>query len=245
MLEQLRAWLNGSREYYSGVIIYSKVGDNEALLKLFSKGKTDYCHQRLKDELMRICLELKSQHADTSSSRHHSGRDNKNAEQADAGYEHSKEQRVLSSPANPELYQTCKAEADKTYKEIMNLRAQLFALARADDFTDPNTPDKIEQRSRMAVNVADGFKTVSQLYDRAAYVKLHGRLPNDIDQEDDELNADDLPDHLVKQTLDNTRKNYNKMKKREATPERVVLLQKHEANIKKLDARWRLLKPTS
>lgn len=239
MLDTLRAWLNGDREYFSGVIIYSKVGDNEAFLKLLSKGKTDYCHERLQNELMRICIELKSkQHGIKKTDQ------SKNiksiAPSVDEGLGKTKD---AGSGPNEDLYRACKADADKTYKALMNLRAQLFALAKSEDFSDPNTPDKIEQRSRMAVNVADGYKTVSQLYDKADYVKKHGRLPNDQDPDDDELNVDGLPDHLVKQTLDNTRKNYNKMKKREATPERVALLQKHEINIKKLEARWHSLQP--
>ena len=62
-----------------------------------------------------------------------------------------------------------------------------------------------------------------------------------MENDEEETEYDNLPDHLVKKTLDNLRKNYNKIKNREQTPERIELLQKHEKNIKKLMAKWDLL----
>ena len=94
------------------------------------------------------------------------------------------------------------------------------------------------------MNVVEGYKEASELYDKAEYVRINGRLPDQPALEpDDESDYDNIPDHMVKQELDNLRKNYNKMKKRPQTPERVVLLQKHEMNIKKLEDKWHSLKP--
>lgn len=272
MLEDLRAWLNGDRDYFAGVLLYAKAGDNDHLKSLFARGKTDYCNERLQAELLKICRQLKAKHYENSDS----GRSkpgsigtvknglqlrgtadciNEGYQSASATARSAEDISVrkasgdkpslpeLPGPANEVLFQVCKQEADKAYKEVMNLRAELFAMARADDFSDPNTPDRIQQRSKLAVKVADDFKRVSLLYDRADHVKLHGRLPDQGEPDDEELDTDGLPDHLVKTTLDNLRKNFNKMKKREQTPERVALLQKHEANITKLQARWLLLKP--
>ncbi|HYC29549.1 MAG TPA: hypothetical protein VEB42_12040 [Chitinophagaceae bacterium] len=243
MLQDLRAWLNGSREWNAGVSLYNQVGDNDALKSLFSKGKTDYCYQRLQEELLKICKQLKTQKYVHITGTVRSDKPDASVKPIDK-VEVERHQPVNDHPAaNAELYVVCKAEADKTYKEVMNLRAELFALARPDNFSDVNTPDRIEQRSKIALKVAEGFKHVSQLYDRADYVKIHGRLPDQDAPDGEELDPDGLPDHLVKQTLDNLRKNYNKMKKRQQTPERVALLQTHESNIKKLEARWLLLKP--
>lgn len=262
MLDDLRAWLNGDRDYNAGVLLYAKAGNNEALKKLFAKGKTDYCYERLQAELLKICRQLKQPNAKQSDNAEPSadaaegsvhlqrlrptdsigGQVRQSAPEA-RGQENSTNKNGEVQNPNPALYQVCKAEADKSYKEVMNLRAELFALARPDEFSDPNTPDRIQQRSKLAVKVAEAFKNVSQLYDRADYVRMHGRLPDQGEPDSEELDPDGLPDHLVKQTLDNLRKNYNKMKKREQTPERVALLQKHEVNIEKLEARWLLLKP--
>ena len=122
----------------------------------------------------------------------------------------------------------------------MNARAVVFALANTGDFSDPNTPDRITARAKLALQVVQGFVKTSQLYDNAAFVKEYGRLPGSESGDDNEY--DHLPDNLVKPTLDNLRKNINKIKKREQTPERVALLQKHEANLKKLESRWHSLK---
>ena len=145
-------------------------------------------------------------------------------------------------PANVELYNATRQQADKLYKETMNNRAVLFSFVNAEDFTDPNTEAKINARAKLALSVVSGFQSVSQLYDKAEYVKGYGRLP-DQDDNADANEYDHLPEHLVKQTLDNLRKNLNKMKKREQTPERAALQQKHEVNLKKLLIRWHSLKP--
>lgn len=241
MLETIRAWLNGTREYYTGVVLYSKMGSDTSLLNLLKKGETPYTADRLLQEMLSICNELKSQKNDPA-----------NPVQSPVGVPDNEPTGNQCAPRegnvhrelhhNPELYVACKALADKTYKEVMNLRAELFALARADDYTDPNTPDKIKAREKLAVIVVLGFQKVSLLYNRADYVKKHGRLPDQNDEQE-ENDYDALPDHLVKGALDNLRKNVNKMKKREQTPERLALIQKHQSNIQKLETRWRLLKP--
>ena len=135
----------------------------------------------------------------------------------------------------------CKNEADLAYKKVMNDRAVLFSLANVDDFTDPNMPAKVQEREKLAIAVVTGFQKVSDLYDTANYVKENGRLPNS--DTSTETEYDNLPDELVKQQLDNCRKAFNKLKSKEQTPVRIELMQKHQENIKKLEARWHSLKP--
>ena len=150
-----------------------------------------------------------------------------------------------SSPAGnanantEELYSACKKEADLLYKKVMNDRAVLFALANEDDFLNPNLPDKVARREKLAIEVVTGWQKVSQMYDRAAYVKENGRLPNTEENITEEYNS--IPDVLVKKQLDLARKAFNKLKNKEATPQRVVLMQKHKSNIEKLEAKWHSL----
>jgi hypothetical protein len=125
----------------------------------------------------------------------------------------------------------------------MNSRAVLFSMATPADFTDPNRPDLIAQRRKLAIQVVLDAQRVSQLYDKAAYVREHGQLPGATDDQGEETDVDAIPDNLVKPKLDNLRKNYSKMKMRDQTPERLALMQKHHSNILKLEARWLLLKP--
>jgi hypothetical protein len=50
-----------------------------------------------------------------------------------------------------------------------------------------------------------------------------------------------IPEYQVKQYLDNRRKNYQKLIKRDATPERVLIIQQHEKDIQILERRWHSL----
>jgi hypothetical protein len=231
MLDALRAWLNGNREYFTGVALLQQLSNNTALLNLLRKGKTDFTYKRLQDELLQICKNLK---ANSSSSIQ------KNISPATKDVAENKQPGEIKNPA---LYAACLKAANLLYKEMMNERAILFASAKVEGYEDVNRPDLVHERSKAAVDLVIKYQRVSELYDRAAHVKQFGKLPHELQADDDvKSEYDALPDHLVKQTLDNLRKNYNKIKKREQTAERIALLQKHEANIKKLAARWQQLK---
>jgi hypothetical protein len=279
MLRKLRTWLNGKREYYSGVVLFAKYSSNMELYALLKKGPTEFTRKKLSEELMRLYMEenarqltsgkdsavrvrsltLKTANNGENVIETAKRSDSKTTTITTGSYEPTPEikdlygldGRIISGepliapediePPNEELWLACKKQADTLYKTIMNKRAELFALGRMDDMTDPNAPDRIEARRQLALDVVTGYEEVSLLYEKADYVKLHGKLP-EVKPPEKEPDVEDLPDHLVKQTLDNLRKNYNKIKNREQTPERVALLQKHESNIKKLEERWHSLK---
>jgi hypothetical protein len=249
MLEALRLWLNGNRDYWPGVILYAQCKPDTRLIALMKKGKTDFTTKRLYEELLAECNRLKAID-NVSTENGESTNTTTNEERAesrlgDLAPTIRKETILVSppkEPVNPTLYEACKLKADNQYKEAMNLRAVLFGEATVQGYEDVNRPDLVQKRSKKAVDVVVLFNRASKLYEIADYVKLHGRLPNEDAEHDEATEMDAVPDELVKSTLDNLRKNFNKMKKREQTPERVVLLQKHEGNIKKLEARWHLLK---
>ena len=253
MLETLRAWLNGTRDYFTGVTIFAKLSDDKKLISLLKGEKSAYNVSRLEKELMAICVQLKQSsngtdsiipNSATSTSQERATQKNgqdrhrKTSSTPDKPVEKADEQII----ANPELYQIVFSEATKKYKETMNLRAELFALAHTDGFVDINRPDLVKTRAPMALQVHQGFIEASELYDKANYVKINGRLPGEPNGNIPENEYDHLADHLVKGTLDNLRKNYNKMKNRPVTAERTALLQKHKTSIEKLEIRWLLLK---
>lgn len=255
MLELLRIWLNGKRLYAQGVVLFAMVSDNAALLTLFRSGETASNSKRLQDELMRICKQMKTRanykppapekHPPPPSSlKRKIVKQAKIVEQVIDTAENIVNAMADDDEecANPELYEIARKEAFMAYKDCMNKRAELFASCRVAGFEDINRPDLIEQRSKLAVEVVIAFNKVSELYDRAAHVKEYGILPR-VDGEEEESEYNGLPDTLVKSALYNLKQNYNKIKKRELTTERMALLQKHEKNIKKLEERWRLLKP--
>lgn len=232
MLASVRAWLNSSRNYYSGVAILSEIGCDKALLEVLQKGPNDFRVRRVEEEMLAAYEGLITSGSPKKiplTPEKYSAKTPENIPQ----------QETQEKPVNEELYAVCKREADLLYKKVMNDRAVLFALANEEDFLDPNMPDKVSKREKLAIAVVTGWQKVSEFYDRAAYVKQNGRLPNT--EENIISEYDSLPDELVKQQLDNSRKAFNKLKKKEATPERVILMQKHKINIEKLEAKWRSL----
>lgn len=216
-------WLNGDKEYWTGVAIYKAYGKNELLKKMFASVKSDYHAEKLADELQKLCQPKQVAPSPSAAPK------------------------VIEVPkdfSNTELFSITKNNTDKRYKEVMNARAVLFAMVDSEqDLTLINTPDKVAARKPLCFDVVMGYRQVSADYDTVDFVKKNGKLPNEEAKEDDDkLNADDIPDELVFTKLDNARKNYNKMKKREHTPERVQMLQERKAFIDKLTERWQLLK---
>lgn len=274
MQEILKNWLNSRKDYFQGVAIYEQFNPDEKLLAVLNNGPNEFRQKRLVEELLKIYQNFLqpsdpspapapqiTQNANLITPNANKIAANakkilsavnaptaaKNVTQ-DSGRKRNESQIVSSvvekSIPNPQLYAVCKEEADNEYKKVMNVRAVLFKKAAPDGFLDINKPDLIFDRGELAIEVVQGFQKVSELYDRANYVKQHGRLPSsDADLEDDN-EYDLLPDSLVKQRLDNARKAYNKLKKKERTPERVALLQQHEQNIAKLKAKWDSLQPS-
>ncbi len=229
MLNELRAWLNGSREYDAGVIIYHQVGDQNNLKALFAKGKTPFCYQLLQDELKGIFTQLKSEQEDST------------AKKTITSSPLVTSKNVSAEPVNNELYQACLKEANHKYKEAMNTRAVLFKMVPSELYSDPNRPDLVEQRKDLALQAVILYNEASALYDKADYVKINGKLPDE-PAGDVAEDPDSIHDVLVFYKLDGYRKNYNKLKAKEQTPERIVQLQVYELNIKKLEERWRLLR---
>ena len=126
----------------------------------------------------------------------------------------------------------------------MNKRAMLFALCQTDGWEDENEPGKVAVRGKIALDILNYHeKVVVPAYDKLDHVRATGQLPKatspaQIEEQDYDL----LPDHMVKQTIDNLRKNLSKMRRREQTPERIALIEKHEASLEKLLQRWASLK---
>ena len=235
MLDQLRGWLNGNREFIPGVLLYQHLGENDSLKSLFNKGFSNYCNARLQAELLKICDTLKGKLAVV---------DNKETSKIliESSFKIAKPIKAEPSFAppgehtNPDLYTAYKLEADRAYKEAMNHRAILFSMLPADVFEDPNRQDLIDKRSSYAIAAVELYNKASALYDQAN--NSWKIVPPEASVE-----LDQLPDISVKPKLDNLRKNVNKLKLREQTPERVILIQKHQADILKLEERWLSLKP--
>lgn len=245
MLEILRTWLNGDRIYKSGILIFNIICKEQSLLKtVLNRGNTADNQLRLEKELLQHFNFLKNcgqkpNETDSSKKGFKKDQSQKNpAKKSDTITKTAIQSSEIPCIPNIALWEACKLQANNKYKEAMNKRAVLFSMLPSELYSDPNTPDLVKQRSPLAIEVVELYNEASLLYDRADFVEKHGVLP------DQENSAEDkpIPDHLVKSTLDNLRKNLNKIKVKEQTPERIILLQKHTEKIKYLEERWHSLK---
>lgn len=241
MVERLADWFS-NKDYWKGVVLYSQNEPDAQLLLLFKNGPTPFNVNRLEKELhlklqqLRANDSLKAQGSNVQLRNvHYKAHEPTLKPPAVVTVEEDDE------PINNQLYLIAKNEADTAYKAVMNKRAVLFNMAEMKDFTDPNTITRIAERRQLALDVVKEFNAVSKLYERADHIKRTG-LPPHVEKVEEEDDPATIPDHLVKQALDNLRKNYNKMKKRPLTVERTLLMQKHEQTIKLLSERWALLK---
>lgn len=217
-------WLNGKREYHTGVIILKKYYPDHPLLGILTAKSNNKNVSRLLVAMEDIA-------------------DNKVPAVADVPG--SKTDKIITVPpsdySHTDLYKSCKNEADLLFKKLMNDRAILFNQIRSLlPHDDPNRPDLVDSRKKSTIDIAYNYIKVSKMYDRSDIVKKTGRLSYD-EKEASIIDTSHIPDSLVKQSLDNLRKNINKIKKREQTPERISLLNEHYLTLKSLEERWRLL----
>ena len=195
MQRSLQRWAANGKDYWQGVYLYSNLADHDpALLKAFKTRRTDEREKQL--------IFLLSSLIDQS---------------------YTEEPKAEPTPAAelkaPDVYAACKSAADAAYKEVMNARAVLFNLSQKNRPTD----EEKEQRRVLALQVIKGWKELTELYDKAAYVKEHGRLPT-TNEKSSKNNNEAVPDFMVYCQLDNLRKNISKLKKRPPTPERLQLI---------------------
>jgi hypothetical protein len=251
MQKTIQAWLNGTRDYNTGVALFSHVSQDGHLKTIFAKGKTLYNHWRLQEEFKKLVENLQDGKKESTSDIrgcYGSTGQNKNGKSTSSAEDKDKNNPATDQAAedpkkffipNPELYKACILAANNKYKECKDERAVLIAMLPTEQYCDPNRQDLVTSRSLLAVKVVKLSIEYSKLYDQADYVLKHGTLPDQPAEEAEEIA---VPDHQVKQELDNARKNYNKIKGRPETPERIVLLQKHQAKIENLTERWHSLK---
>jgi len=137
----------------------------------------------------------------------------------------------VASPKNPELEKATKLEADKYYKILANTRAQLFGLCTIERMPNENNAESVSLRENLALQIMDMQSDVDIAYSRYRYVCEHGKLPEQVSDADQ---SEELPTNpiLLERKRVNLIKSINKLKAKEATPERVTLLQKLSSTLK-------------
>lgn len=224
MLELLRNWMNGSRDYNRGVFLFCILSDDSDLIAFFSKYSSDFAHRRLNEEMEKIYTNL-TRPAKSE------------AEDVPPGPDPQPE--TPPAPAkNPELEEVCDQKAMQLYKQMMNDRAILFNLTKVEGWEDINKPDLVEQRRQLALQICATNYEVSQAYSDLAHVREFGRLPAD-DATDENTEVTDI---RLNAEIANLRSSITKLRKRSQTPERVSLIQKHQEKLDGLIRRWNTIK---
>lgn len=243
-----------------GTRLFSLLSDNESLKQLFSAGETSWNKWKLHEELTVICKNLKKVNngnskvsGPASATEEIKSLCKKNCKGICICKRSTKSSDpIITIPMQPvpsdapgafvadtDLYNACKQKADTAYKMNMADRAVLFSQVPADQYQLVNRSDLVASRKDLCLKIIQDNKEVSKLYDKADHVKKHGNLPSQKPVKNNKV----IPDHLVKQKLDNLKKNIDKKKKREQTPERIAMIQQDESELKILEARWLILNP--
>jgi len=220
-MQDLAAWLNSNRDFKTGVQIYLKYGDNQQFVQLLLDGETQYTRTNLFENLKTIYYQLKNGTSQTNTvvKKQHT-------EVTAPIVPHADQKPVIVKAHTPKtqkgtLYDACKLQADKLYKELMNLRAQLFSLCDINDSKMDNDSKLVLQREKIVLQMMDLQYETDQAYDKLRYVEEHGILPNFKEAKEEEIPTNPIQ-------LMNFKKNLvsgiNKLKKKEQTPERIALL---------------------
>lgn len=220
-MQDLTAWLNSKRNFKEGVQIYLKYGDNKQFVQLLLDGETQFTRTNLFENLKTIYYALKNgtTQADPVVKK-------QQAEAATPIVTHTDQTQApipapTPQPQKGELYNACKRDAGKLYKELMNLRAQLFALCDVNDRKMDDAPDLIQQRQDFVLQLMDLQYETDQAYAKLRNVEEHGTLPTITEATPEEIPTNPI---LLLTFKKNLVSGINKLKKKEQTPERIALL---------------------
>jgi hypothetical protein len=211
MDQELVAWLNSNRNYTTGVNIYHRLGTDADLLKYFiNANASKQASEKLFNALRQIYYQLKQHKAPTTGI----------VKAVVLQPEHIV---PITTPANAELVDAIKHQADKLYKEMMNLRARLFALTTIEPEANENDANTVLLREKLVLPLMNLAPDVQEQYHSLNYLIEHGNLP---DAEPDQEALPTSPVALERMRV-NLMTNIAKLKKKAATPDRIQLLNSH------------------
>lgn len=215
MDKHLIDWLNSNpRNYLQGVDIYKRLGDSPTQLHYFLQGQSTISANKLFEALRDIYYAIKQGNKPTDPVMQPRT---------------PKPKAEPSAPANKPLLEACKADADKHFKELMNVRALLFQLCPDEPEMDENSENAVRLRELYALQLLDMQPAHHEAYTTLRYVEQHGKLPD----APAEPKASELPSSPIEleRMRTNLMKNISKLKRKEQTPERIALLQSHESKL--------------
>lgn len=221
-MQDLTAWLNSKRDFKEGVQIYLQYGDNKQFVQLLLDGETDYTRKNLFDNLRAIYYALKN-----GTNQPDPVVKKQEPEVTAPVVTHDDQTQVpipapIPQPQKGELYNACKHDADKLYKELMALRAELFQLCPLEESKMENDEFTfVNDRKAIVLKLMDLQYETDQAYTKLRYVEEHGTLPTFTEPKPEEIPTNPI---LLLTFKKNLVSGINKLKKKEQTPERIALL---------------------
>jgi hypothetical protein len=159
-MQEIIAWLDGDRDYWSGSALYEKYGSNSFLKKVLPEGPTPYKIQKLETELESLVPATPAKHSASTI----------DAPQNDivATPDHSVKSDQDSPAPNPkemERYLSLKLLLKQTYDQIQRNMVLLDLL------TDQK---QLHQSAKHILNLND---KVTGIYDLLDFYDEHGKFP--------------------------------------------------------------------
>lgn len=218
---QLKDWLNSQKNYLEGVEIYKRLGDDAEILMYFLNSQPHKVSQeKLFESLRSIYYQFKN-----------SSQSIPPLDKMVEGNQVLEETKTF----NPTLESICKAEADKSFKELMNIRARLFQHCFIEPDGNENDENPVRLREQYVLEILKLQPTHYEAYEKLHFVREFGRLP-EVELSPGETGKNKIPENpleLEKMRV-NLMKSISKLKRKEQSPERVDLLQKNQEKLKSI-----------
>lgn len=213
MYSKLVAWLNGKRNYSEGVALYKALIADAGKLQQLAQGQNRNTSQLLFNELRAYYYQLKT----------------KPHTLVPVPKVTPVPVTTTSTPLTP-LAKACKLEADKLYKEAMNIRARLFNMCSIDPDAGENDSNAIILRQTLVLQLLKLLPEMHLKYEAYNHVLEHGCLPAA------PTTPPELPSNpvLLERMRVNLMTGIAKLKKKEMTPERLDLLQRNQQKLEKV-----------
>lgn len=150
---------------------------------------------------------------------------------------------VKNNSQKSELFISCEKAASKLYQELRNLKAKLFYTVSIEPDRKENNPELVALRQPMVLELMNLQIAVDEAYDTLRYVAEHGHLPTKESDKETKLPSNPV---LLERYRITQMKLLSKLKLKEATPQRVQLIntkleliKKAENELNRFIAEWR------
>lgn len=184
---EIRAWLNGSKAYDAGASLYRKYGNHGSVLHEIQGEETPFRKKLLFDALRELITSQSTPPIPRPGAP------------------------LVTTPVelfNNEAVTTAKRDADRLYKEMANIRAELLALCQVEESPRDTDPDEKKKRGALAREIIRLEYLVEEAYADYRYTQVHGVRKNNPPPVEEEVDAVDLH-----QKISNVRKYLSKLRK--------------------------------